>query len=367
VASPGCIRPAAVTRLPSVTVLTLGGTIASSADPGAGATIKVSGAELMRSIPQASAFADVRVRTLRMVPSADLRLRDIADLRAVAQNVIGSGAHGVVVTQGTDTMEETSYALDLLAAFDEPVIFTGSMRNLSVPGSDAPANLLAAIQVAACPAARGAGVLVVMNDEIHAARHVRKRHTTATSSFGSPLTGPLGYISERRVRMLTRPAGRLHVPVPTSPPECRVAQVVSSFDDDGQLIRAVPGLGYQGLVLAAFGGGHVPGWIAPILAEVCERIPVVLASRTSAGEVLQETYAFPGAEMDLIARGLIPAAGLDAAHSTVLLRLLLMAGVPRQALAWCFEQAMSASGPVTAPVENPTVRTTHREDHRSQP
>jgi L-asparaginase len=127
------------------------------------------------------------------------------------------------------------------------------------------------------------------------------------------------------------------------------ALAVLAVDDDGGMIRAVPGLGYHGLVLAAFGCGHVPSWLAPVLAEVSGHIPVVLASRTNAGEIVRETYGYPGGEIDLIARGLVPAVSLDAAHATVLLRLLLMAGVPRDQLAWCFEQASSPSGFVTAP------------------
>jgi L-asparaginase len=333
-----------VTSLPSVVVCTLGGTIASSADPGAGAAIRVSGADLLRSIPAAQAVADVSVQTVRMIPSADLRLADVLDLRNAVQAAIDGGASGVVVTQGTDTLEETSYALDLLTRFDEPVVFTGAMRNLSVPGTDAPANLLAAIRVAASPCARAAGVLVVLNDEIHAARHVRKRHTSAVSTFGSPLTGPIGYVSEERIRLLTTPNGRLHIPGIVAADRCRIAQLPAFFDDDGQLLTAVPALGYQGLVLSAFGGGHVPAWIAPVLGDICERIPVVLASRTNAGEVLRTTYGYPGAEIDLIERGLIPSAGLDAAHSAVLLRLLLLGGVPRADIAGYFEQALSAPG-----------------------
>jgi len=161
--------------------------------------------------------------------------------------------------------------------------------------------------------------------------------------------------------MLAIPVGRLHVPLGAAggvygvtAPEYRVAQIVTYFDDDGELIRAVPGLGYRGLALGAFGGGHTPSWIAPVLGEVSGQIPVVLASRTNAGETLRETYGFPGAEMDLLARGLIPACGLDAAHAAVLLRLLLMAGVPRDGLAWCFEQAVCGTGLVTVPIGEST-------------
>lgn len=268
------------------------------------------------------------------------------------------GADGIVITQGTDTLEETSYALDLLVSAAEPIVVTGAMRNASLPGTDGPANLLAAIRVAASSQARGLGTVVVFNDEIHAARYVRKSHTSSTAAFRSPLTGPVGHVTEDRVRILLRPEGRLHVPVPEQAPDVRVAQVAVSFGDDGRLVEAVPDLGYQGLVLAAFGGGHVPRWMVPVLAQVAARIPVILASRTLAGEGLRATYAYPGSETDLLAHGLIPAMSLAPAHAAVLLRLLLMAGVPKDLLPWCFEQAsypgqtmtiLDASGPGRTP------------------
>ena len=231
-----------------------------------------------------------------------------------------------------------------LTDLDVPVVFTGAMRNASLPGADGPANLLAAIRVAASPQARGLGVVVVFSDEIHAARHVRKGHSTSTATFGSPLTGPLGHVTEDRVRILLRPAGRFHVPLQADVPDMRVAQTTTFFDDDGRLVEAVPDLGYQGLVVAAFGGGHVPQWLVPILAKVASRVPVVLASRTNSGEMLRSSYGYPGSETDLLAHGLISASSIDAAHATVLLRLLLMARVDSAALSWCFEQASHPSG-----------------------
>jgi L-asparaginase len=335
--------------LPKLVIFALGGTIASSAEPGEGATIRISGAELLDRIPQARGIADIEVHGVSMAPSGDLRMADMFGLQSLIGKAIDAGAAGVVISQGTDTLEETAYALDLLTAFDQPIACTGAMRHAGLPGSDGPANLLAAIRVAASPEASGLGAVVVFNDEIHAARYVRKRHTTSTATFGSPLTAPLGYVTEDRVRVLLRPHGRLHVCVPADTGDCRVAQVGVFFDDNGRLIRAIPSLGYQGMVLAAFGGGHVPSWIAPILGEVSSQIPVVLTSRTGAGEILRGTYGYPGSESDLIARGLIPAGGLDPAHATVLLRLLLMAGVERSALGWCLEQANDPHGLVTVP------------------
>jgi len=330
--------------------MTLGGTIASSADSGQAATVRITGPELLDSVPQASGIAAIEVQSVRMVPSGDLRLPDLFELQSLIEAAVESGVEGVVVTQGTDTLEETSYALELITGLDVPIVFTGAMRNSSIPGSDGPANLLAAIRVAASPEARGLGTVVVFNDEIHSSRHVRKSHTTSPSTFASPAIGPVGYVSEDRVRVLMRPNGRLHIRVPAGAPQVRIGQATVFFDDDGGLIEIAPSLGYHGLVLAAFGGGHVPAWLVPILTKVAQEIPVVLTSRTNAGEGLRGTYAYPGSETDLITHGLIPAVRIGTSHAIVLLRLLLMAGVERDGLAWCFEQASDPHGLVEVPV-----------------
>lgn len=343
-----------MTGLPRVTVLALGGTIASSDAAGGGATVRLGGHDLLASLPQAPGIADVDVRSVLMVPSGDLRLADVFTLRSLAGQAIGAGACGVVVSQGTDTLEETSYALDLLTAFDQPVVFTGAMRTASAAGPDGPANLLAAIQVAASEQACGLGTLVVLSDQIHASRYVRKAHTSSTAAFTSPLAGPLGYLSEGRVRLLLRPGGRLCVHVPDGAPEVRVAQAAAFFDGDPALIGAVPSLGYQGLVLAGLGGGHVPSWTMPVLRQVAGQIPVVLTSRTGGGEGLMRTYGYPGSEADLAEAGLIHAAGTGVTQATVLLRLLLMAGADRAAIAGAFGQAMNPCGTVTIGAAGPS-------------
>ena len=336
--------------LPRVDVFALGGTIASSGDDGHGALVRLSGDDLLGRLPEAAAVADLNVRSVRMVASGDLTLVDLLQVHELIETSVDSGVTGVVVTQGTDTLEEMAYGSELLSSSAVPIVFTGAMRPTSAPGSDGPANLLAAVRVAANEHARDLGTVVVFNDEIHASRHVRKGHTSSPATFRSPLTGPLGYVIEDRVRILLRPAGRLHVHVPAGAEAVRVAQLPVYFDGDTTLLRAVPGLGYGGLVVAAFGGGHVPSWLVPVLADVAERIPVVVASRTGCGEALQSTYAYPGSEVDLLRHGLISAVSLDAAHATVLLRLLLMAGVPRQDLGRCFEDASDPHGLVEVSV-----------------
>ncbi len=337
-----------MSALPVVAVFALGGTIASASDSGGGALVRLSGADLVAAIPQAGQVARIEAHSVTMVPSGDLSIGDLIRLRSLIEQALADGAVGVVVSQGTDTLEETSYALDLICGTDAPIVCTGAMRNASLPGADGPANLLAAIRVAASPAARGLGVLVAFGDEIHAARFVRKRHATSPGTFGSPLAGPVGYVIEDRVVILLRPPGRLRVAVPDDAPDAPVAIVTTHLGDDGGLVTAAPSLGYAGMVLAALGAGHVPSRIVPALESAARQIPVVLASRTGAGDVLTGTYGFAGSESDLLRRGLIPAGGLDPAHAAVLLRLLLMAGIDRDRLAYYFDQACRADGPITA-------------------
>lgn len=328
-----------MTAIPRIAVFALGGTIASRAEPGRGATVRIPGHELVSSVPEIAAVARVETHATTMVPSGDLSMLDLLAVRSSIAAAVESGIDGIVILQGTDTLEESAYALELLTDHDVPVVVTGAMRTFGAPGSDGAANLLAAVRVAANPDTRGMGVLVVFNDEIHAARLARKGHTSSPATFVSPGLGPVGYVSEDRVRILLRPVGRFTIRLPETPPTIRVAQALTYLGDDGELIDAVPALGYDGLVLAGLGGGHVPARVAPIVKQVAEAIPVVLASRTGAGEGLRRTYAFRGSETDLLGAGIVSAVNLGTAHAGVLLGLLLMAGVDRRSLAQSFERA----------------------------
>ena len=316
-----------------VLVVGLGGTIAMA---GAGGVVpSLSARQLVDAVPGLDA-GGLAVRSLRNRPGASLTLDDLA---AVLRLIEEQDPLGTVVIQGTDTIEETAYVLDLLHPGPRPIVVTGAMRNPTLAGADGPANILAAVRVAADPAARDLGCLVVLADEIHAAARVRKLHTMSVAAFASPVGGPLGYLAEGRVRIVQRPVGRCALPpLPDGFATPRVGLCTATLGDDGALLPDLAAR-LDGLVVAGFGVGHVPDTWPPPLAEIATRIPVVLASRIGAGFTATETYGFPGSERDLRDRGLIPAGRLDPHKSRLLLQLALIHGASRPELAAAFAVA----------------------------
>lgn len=332
-----------------VAMFTLGGTIAMAGhrSDGTGGPVvaRLNGADLTAAVPGLGELGvPLEVHDVDAVGSANLTFAQITALVAAASRAVADGACGVVVTQGTDTLEETAFLVDLLWPHAEPFVLTGAMRNPTLAGPDGPANLLAAARTAASPAARGLGALAVVNDEIHAARWVRKTHSTSTATFASPNTGPIGHVIEGRVRVLTTPARHRPLPLasgsgegePTAGP-VRVALHTVTLDDDAEGLAAQAATA-QGLVVAGFGVGHVPASLADLLGSLAARMPVVLASRTGSGSVLRHTYGSIGSETDLLSRGLISAGLLDPYKARVLLHVLLTGGADREAVAAAFEE-----------------------------
>lgn len=307
-----------------VALFALGGTIATPVRAGRAQGVGLTAEDLLLAVPGLQESAALSATTFRTTMSAALSLDDVVELAAAIIEARRAGS-GIVVTMGTDSLEEVAYALDLLLPADGAVVVTGAMRNAGTVGADGPSNLLDAVRVASSDGAAGLGVLVVMHGEIHAARQVRKTHATSLGAFTSPSSGPVGSVSEGTVRFLASP----DVPRPglvVDRPVPPVALLRLGLGDDLRALDVLEVLGYRGLVLEVFGAGHVAEGLMPRLRAVASSMPVVFASRTGAGALYTSTGSFPGSESDLLDAGLESAGDLDGLKSRVLLSLALAAG-----------------------------------------
>jgi L-asparaginase len=307
---------------PRLLFLSLGGTITMLPTAEGGIAPTLGAAELVASVPALADVAAIEARSPLRLPSPSLEPAHLVAVAAEIAAAFASGTDGAVVIQGTDTIEESAFLLDLLLPGEQPVIVTGAMRGADAPGADGPANLLAAARVAASREARGLGTLAVLNYDIHAARFVQKSHTTLPSAFASPLTGPVGAVVEGRARIYARLA-RLPGFAPALGAPRPVAVVTATMGDDARLLEALPDLGYEGAVIAGMGAGHLPAAAAPRVEALARRMPVVLATRCMTGHAFRETYGYAGGEMDLLARGAISAGFLSALKARLLLGLAL--------------------------------------------
>jgi L-asparaginase len=327
-----------------VDLISLGGTIAMTPDP-SGAIVPTLGADdLLRRLPGTSPIATVEPHAFRSLPGAHLVLPDLIELAAHLRSRFASGVDGAVITQGTDTIEESAYALDLLLPGPNPVVVTGAMRGADAVGSDGAANVDAAIGVAAHEQAVGRGVLVVLDDEVHAARWVTKTHTARLGAFCSPSTGPVAEVAEGDINWFWPPTRTLTIDTPSSVVEAWVPLIVTWLGDDGILLDSVIGQRPGGLVIQALGAGHVPTALVDRLHGLAQQIPVVLATRVAAGPVHRRTYGFTGSERDLLARGLIWGGSLSGPKARILLALAIAAGWSRQRIAAAIPNATQVDG-----------------------
>jgi L-asparaginase len=316
----------------------LGGTIGYAGAAG-GESVRLGADALLAGVPGLDRLdVTLDVRAAEPVPSSSLTFAQLSALAREARDACATGtADAVVVVQGTDSLEESAYLIDLLWDRPEPVVLTGAMRNPTLAGADGPANLLAALSVAADPQFRELGALVVLADEVHSARSAVKGHTTRPHAFASPDGGPLGVVVEGRPRLLQRPASPGITLLPTGPLTARVPVLTVGLDEDPAVVAALGGVA-DGLVVAALGGGHVPGALAEPLGALAEGLPVVLASRVGAGRVLTGTYHAPGSESDLLGRGLLWSGFVGAAKARVLLVTALACSTDRAWLSETFAQ-----------------------------
>jgi L-asparaginase len=304
----------------TVRVIATGGTIASLADPETGAVRPaVSAEDLVKTVP---GLGPVEVEEVAHVNGWNVTP---ATMLEVARRVSESPS-GVVVTHGTDTVEETAFFCDITVRSDTPVAFAAAMRSGGEVAADGPRNLLCAAQVASSDAARGMGTVLVLNDEIHAARWARKQDSSRVSAFVSPGHGPIGTVVPGSVRIVMRPPSRFHVPLPDSLD--RPVPIVQTYTgvEEGLIETVLDATGAAGLVLEGTGLGNVPGSAERgIAAAIARGLPVVVATRVPTGGT-GAVYGGAGGGVTLRDLGVIAAGGLPAAKARLLLMLLLATG-----------------------------------------
>ncbi|HJS75159.1 MAG TPA: asparaginase [Vicinamibacteria bacterium] len=298
---------------PKVHLLGTGGTIAGGSGGSLGA------GELASLLANVAGVAEVSVEDFsnigssRMTPELQFRLAE----RVSSLFEERTDLSGIVITHGTDSLEETAFLVDLVVPPGKPVVFAAAQRPPRDTDTDGPRNLLNAIRIASHPGTGGLGVLVTLNDEMHAARDVRKTHAVALNAFVSPWVGPIGHVDSERVYLFHRPARLLTIAASRIEP--RVDLITLYAGSDGGAIRNAVRSGAQGLVVEVFGRGNVPPEAMAAVAEAREKgVTVAFSSRTGGGRVeLGE---------DAKQAGVLSAEDLDGLKARIVLIVALGAG-----------------------------------------
>jgi len=318
---------------PKIVLLATGGTIASRYDPKLGSTVASQRAdELLRMLPQVADFAEIEIHDIATIPSYEMNVQFAFDLaKRIKEMLGGPEVAGVVVTHGTDTMEETCYLADLLLDSDKPAVYTGAQRAHDDPQSDGPINLLNSLRVAAAPSARGLGAMICFNGAIHAARDVTKVHASAVETFQSYEHGALGQVDGAEVIIHRRPVLRHSFKVDQLEERVELFRLTLGVDLRG--LEAAIERGVAGLVIEGFGRGNGPSRLAELVRLATRKnVPVLITSRCPVGRV-QPVYGGGGGGRDLADAGGIFAGDLKGPKARLLLMVLLSSAKTRTRIA----------------------------------
>jgi L-asparaginase len=317
-------------ELPLVWVLSTGGTIAgqgtSSTDLSNYKSGSVPGQDLVNAVPEIKRVANIKVEQIVNVNSSDITIANWITLASRINAIFASDPKvaGVVVTHGTNTLEETAYFLNLTVKYDKPVVLVGSMRPATAISADGPLNLLNAVRTASSPDARGKGALIVMNDEINGARDVTKTNTYRVETFRSPELGFLGYVDEDKISFYRTSTKRhtvhseFDVKGLTALPKVDI--VYSYIEPSAAIIPALVASGDKGIVFAGTGAGSISSFekaaLKQVLSMPADSRPILIrSSRVGNGRVI--------ARQEFDSLGMIPADTLNAQKARILLMLAL--------------------------------------------
>ncbi len=282
----------------------------------------INGKEFLSSVPEIERLAQIEWIEFSNIDSSDMTPEMMFRLaRLVKDHINRKDINGIVITHGTDTLEETAYMIDLLVEDCKPVVLTAAMRSFDEAGTDAPTNLLAAVKTAASDVCPDAGTLVVMNDEIHAAREVRKTYTSNVATFESPGYGPLGIVDEDRVIIFRKSLIRETIPAERIEPDVDLFKMTAG--ENGRLICYAVDNQVKGIVIEGLGRGNIPSSAADqVLRAIHQNIPVVITSRCFKGRVLG-IYGGTGGGKKLHEAGIIYGGDLSGPKARIKLMITL--------------------------------------------
>ncbi len=288
-----------------IAIIFNGGTISMKVDEKIKAAVpSLSGEEIMQMVTGIQGFAEIESHTFSNLPSPHMTSQLMLELSNLVQKLLDrDDISGVVITHGTDTLEETAYFLDLTLNSDKPVVVTGAMRSSDELGYDGPFNLATSICTAISDSAKNRGVLVCFNSELHSAKEVTKRNSMALNAFSTPNFGPIGIVDNNRVIFYRENSKSTHVKINSTEKDVALIKCVSGMDS--KFIDFVIDNGYKGVVIEALGRGNVP----PLMVEGIKRaikkgIPVVMVSRCFEGRVF-ESFGCLGGGKNLREYGVI--------------------------------------------------------------
>ena len=323
--------PGAAQTKPVVKFIATGGTIAMKIDPVKKAPVPaISGDDLLATVPDVAGYATIEVENVSNVPSDYMDPPRWTALTKTVQTALDRPeVAGVIVSHGTDTLEETAFWLDLTVRSDKPVVLIGAQRNASASDFDGPRNLLNAVRIAVDPQAKAKGAMLAMNNQINAARYVTKTHTGNVETFQSGDFGFLGEVYPDRVIFANLPLRRLHMPLRAERmPEVEIVAMYGGAD--GHALRSAVDRGVKGIVVQALGMGNMnQPMFEAVKYALARKVPVVVSTRVPNGRVLPN-YGFEGGGKTLADAGAVMADDLKPPKARILLMLALQSGVASQ-------------------------------------
>jgi len=322
---------------PRIAIIFTGGTISmKSSKKSGGAVPAFKGRDIIKLLPVINKNFKIEVRDFGQYPGPHITPEMMLEISNISKKYLAKpDIKGVIVTHGTDTLEETAYFLDLTINSPKPVVVVGAMKDCTELGWDGPANLMGAARTVVSPEARNKGVLVFLNNTINSAGEVTKTSTDSFETFRSPDLGPLGWVDQDRVLFYRQPLYREHYKINLIQPKVDLFKMAVGMDD--RFIRYAVDLGSKGIVIEGMGRGNVPpGVVSGIEYAIAGSIPVVLCSRCIGGRVLG-AYAYPGGGAQLIKKGVILGGHLPGQKARIKLMILLGKGLSIPQIKKAFE------------------------------